>query len=261
MGMDVSFAMRQYAGLVTVNSLAVGQLFYWFFEISDASKNNKMTPLIVWLNGGPGASSMTGLMAEMGPYRLTKEGRLTPNPHSWSSVAHVLFFDQPVGTGYSAVRDDNGYVSNQDEMAAQLYRAMQGFFALHPEYLENPMFICGESYAGKYVPSISHYIHERNAELALTKAPDDDVVINLKGIAIGNGQMWPVLQARSVPDFAIALGLIDSQQYEQANADISVCEEFHRQGRHVDAFRVCQSVLDQVQHALYPTCCVAGRKR
>lgn len=234
---------------MTVNPQAVGRLFYWFFEISDASKNNDMTPLIVWLNGGPGASSMTGLLAELGPYRLTKDGHLIPNPYSWSSVGHLLFFDQPVGTGYSTVRDDNGYVTNQDDMAQQLYRAIQGFLELHPEYVSNPMFICGESYAGKYVPSISHYIHERNAELALgsgDRKSSDDVVVNLKGVAIGNGEMWPVLQTRSVPDYALALGLIDSQQYEQANADISLCEEFHRQGRHVDAFQVCQSVLDQV---------------
>ncbi|KAL4118196.1 hypothetical protein PRIC2_010523 [Phytophthora ramorum] len=66
---------------------------------------------------------------------------------------------------------------------------------------------------------------------------------------IGNGDMWPVLQTRSVPDFAIALGLIDSQQYEDANAQISVCEELHRQGRDVDAFRVCQSVTQKIYEA------------
>lgn len=233
----------QYAGLLTVNDEAVGRLFYWFFEINDASKNNKLTPLIVWLNGGPGASSMTGLLTELGPYHLTREGRLIPNPYSWSTIAHLLFFDQPVGTGYSSVRDDTGYVTGQGMMAQQLYAALQGFLALHPEYAENPVFFCGESYAGKYVPSIAHHVYTRNAALS---ASSQDVFVNLKGIAIGNGEMWPVLQTRSVPDFAIALGLIDSQQYEQANIDISTCEEFHRQGRHVDAFQVCQSVVDRV---------------
>ncbi|KUF87272.1 hypothetical protein AM588_10001441 [Phytophthora nicotianae] len=85
---------------------------------------------------------------------------------------------------------------------------------------------------------------------AATGLPDsDDVVINLTGVAIGNGDMWPVLQTRSVPDFAIALGLIDSQQYEDANAQISVCEELHRQGRDVDAFQVCQSVTQKIYEA------------
>ncbi|KAE8885222.1 hypothetical protein PF011_g18176 [Phytophthora fragariae] len=119
------------------------------------------------------------------------------------------------------------------------------FYWRHPEYKHNPLYVCGESYAGKYAPSISHYIHVKNSGTLDT----DDVMINLTGVAIGNGDMWPVLQSRSVPDFAIALGLIDSQQYEDANAQISVCEELHRQGRDVDAFQVCQAVTQKIYEA------------
>ncbi|TMW62082.1 hypothetical protein Poli38472_009575 [Pythium oligandrum] len=237
----------QYAGLVNVNNIAIGKLFYWFFEAR--VPNTPQTPLILWLNGGPGASSMTGLLTEMGPYRITGDGKLIPHAHSWTQLGHMLFFDQPVGTGYSSVRDDVGYVKSQDEMAEQLYRGLQEFYARHPEYLENPVYVCGESYAGKYVPSISYYIHRRNQVLADKGTVDDEVRINLVGIAVGNGIMWPVLQTRSVPDFAIALGLIDSQEYEKANVDISVCEEYHRQGRHVDAFQVCQAVTDRIYKA------------
>ncbi|DAZ97578.1 TPA: LOW QUALITY PROTEIN: hypothetical protein N0F65_005550 [Lagenidium giganteum] len=243
---------KQYAGLVMVNSLAQGQLFYWFFETRDeAKKTSPDTPIIMWLNGGPGASSMTGLMTEMGPYRIMADGKLVSHPQSWTNLGHMIFFDQPVGTGYSSVRDDNGHVSTQEEMAEQLYRALLGFYARHPEYRNNPLYVCGESYAGKYVPYISHYIHQQRQ--APTPAPStnddsddmDGFQVNLQGIAIGNGIMWPVLQTRSVPDFAIALGLIDLQEYERANVAISSCEEFHREGRHIDAFRVCQSVEDE----------------
>ncbi|GMF43452.1 unnamed protein product [Phytophthora fragariaefolia] len=188
---------------------------------------------------------MTGLLAEMGPYRLTKERKLIPHVHSWTNIGHMLFFDQPVGTGYSSVRDDVGHVSTQEEVALQLYRGLQGFFRRHPEYKHNPLYVCGESYAGKYVPSIAHYIHVKNSGAL----DEGEVMINLTGVAIGNGDMWPVLQTRSVPDFAIALGLIDSQQYEDANAQISVCEELHRQGRDVDAFQVCQAVTQKIYEA------------
>jgi carboxypeptidase C (cathepsin A) len=235
---------KQYAGRITVNKQAVGKLFYWFFEARDPVVVDAETPLLIWLNGGPGASSMTGLLTEMGPYRITPEGKLISHPHSWTNLGHMLFFDQPVGTGYSSVRDDNGYVNTQNQLAQQLYRGVQGFYRRHPEYASNPVYICGESYAGKYVPSISHYIHVKNSLPQPVDKPD--VRVNLTGIAIGNGQMWPVLQTRSVPDFAIALGLIDSQQYEKANADISVCEELHRQGRHVDAFQICRAVTDSI---------------
>ncbi|CAH0484684.1 unnamed protein product [Peronospora farinosa] len=236
---------KQYAGLVGVNSVHGGKLFYWFFETRATLQIDEQTPLLLWLNGGPGASSMTGLLAEMGPYRLTTERKLIPHEYTWTNIGHMLFFDQPVGTGYSFVRDEVGHVNTQEEVAEQLYRGLQEFFRRHPEYSHNPLYICGESYAGKYAPSLAHYIHMKN-DSALEK---NDIVINLTGVAIGNGDMWPVLQTRSVPDFAIALGLIDSQQYEDANAQISVCEELHRQGRDVDAFHVCQAVTQKIYEA------------
>ncbi|CAH0519462.1 unnamed protein product [Peronospora belbahrii] len=236
---------KQYAGLVEVNSINAGKLFYWFFETRAPMQIDELTPLLLWLNRGPGASSMTGLLAEMGPYRLTEERKLIPHEHSWTNIGHMLFFDQPVGTGYSSVRDEAGHVNTQDEVAEQLNRGLQAFFRRHPEYRHNPLYVCGESYAGKYASSIAHYIHTKNSGV-----PDkNDIFINLTGVAIGNGDMWPVLQTRSVPDFAIALGLIDSQQYEDANAQISVCEELHRQGRDVDAFHVCQSVTQKIYEA------------
>lgn len=41
------------------------------------------------------------------------------------------------------------------EIAADIYEALQGFFQRHSHLQARPLFITGESYAGKYVPSIS----------------------------------------------------------------------------------------------------------
>ncbi|CCI45935.1 unnamed protein product [Albugo candida] len=230
----------QYAGLLKLNAEKDRNLFYWFFE-TQARKKNKDTPLLVWLNGGPGTSSMVGLLTGMGPYRLTPNGKLIPHLNTWTNVAHMLFIDQPAGTGYSYVRDDSDYVNTQSEMASQLYQALVLFFEKHPSFLHNPVYICGESYAGKYVSYLSHYIHRQNHKLE-----GDSIRIQLHGLAIGNGILWPVLQTRSIPDYAIALGLIDSQEFETANQAISACEEFHRQGRNIDAFRICHSVQTKI---------------
>lgn len=46
-------------------------LFYWLV------KNTKMDPppnLVLWINGGPGATSMTGLFNENGPLWITRTG-------------------------------------------------------------------------------------------------------------------------------------------------------------------------------------------
>ncbi|KAF0700245.1 Aste57867_9200 [Aphanomyces stellatus] len=227
---------KQFASLVTVNA-AEGNLFYWFFE-SRVNPTLASTPVIVWLNGGPGASSMTGLLTEMGPYRIQPDGSLTSHPHGWTNVGHMLFFDQPVGTGYTSAKNESGFVNSQFEMAAQLHVALTTFYTRHPEYEANPVVIAGESYAGKYVPNIAHYIHEQNQK--------ETHKINLWGVAIGNGEMKPLVQTVSVADYALSLGLIDQEQFVQHQASLSKCAALMEQGQLVDAFRVCQSTEDEI---------------
>jgi vitellogenic carboxypeptidase-like protein len=40
------------------------------------------------------------------------------------------------------------------QAAEDLYRGLLRFFDEHPHLQQRPLFITGESYAGKYVPSI-----------------------------------------------------------------------------------------------------------
>ena len=55
------------------------------------------TPLLIWLNGGPGASSTDGLFFENGPFVLTvlPDGSIieTKRKVSWTSNYSVLFID------------------------------------------------------------------------------------------------------------------------------------------------------------------------
>eukprot|EP01084_Bolivina_argentea_P060262 110118_1 len=76
-------ALTQYSGFVQVNSTANGSIFYWFVE--SISKNvDASTPVLVWLNGGPGASSLSGFFAENGPFRINNDGKtLYFNNNSW----------------------------------------------------------------------------------------------------------------------------------------------------------------------------------
>ena len=67
-------------------------------------------------------------------------------------------------------------------MAEQLYELLSVFLRqLHPEYLANPLYIFGESYGGKYCPSIAAYIHEVESSMSPAQR------LNLQGIGIGNG--------------------------------------------------------------------------
>ena len=82
-------------------------LFYWFFE----SRNDPSTdPLLIWLTGGPGCSSMLALMVENGPYHVEDDMSLTMNPYSWNSKANVIWIDQPSATGYRYAYDIHLYI-------------------------------------------------------------------------------------------------------------------------------------------------------
>lgn len=81
--------------------------YRWFFEArnqdpKDVCTNTPRTevlyygliiiqaPLTVWINGGPGASSMVGLFQELGPCGVDSDGNLYNNPYSWSNASNMV---------------------------------------------------------------------------------------------------------------------------------------------------------------------------
>jgi len=174
-------------------------LFYWFFE----SRNSPSTsPFIIWLTGGPGCSSMVALFYENGPYTLSKT-TLSINPYSWNEVSNILWIDQPVGTGYSYADKYSDYVGDEKAVAEDLYEFIQGFFAANPQYNSN-VYIFGESYAGHYIPAFGARIVSGNQDLQ-----PGDVLINLKGLAIGNGWVDPETQYGAYADLLVQKNLLD----------------------------------------------------
>ena len=130
----------QYAGFLPTGK-DDGHIFYWLF--GSRAEWTADTPLLVWLQGGPGASSMTGLMFENGPFTLQPNLTLTRNEWSWNTDAHVVYFDQPVGTGFSYCAD-RGYVTSEREAAEQLRDVIVQLLLMHPVIKECPLFLTGE---------------------------------------------------------------------------------------------------------------------
>ena len=94
------FKPNHWAGHLPASSDGDKKLFYWLFEPSSDAQSDD-TPLILWLNGGPGCSSMDGLWLENGPLRLKFVGgtwKIDVNEYSWHNApAWTLYVDQPVG--------------------------------------------------------------------------------------------------------------------------------------------------------------------
>jgi cathepsin A (carboxypeptidase C) len=162
-------SVKQYSGYLD-DEENDKHLFYWFFESRNDPKND---PVVLWLNGGPGCSSLTGLFLELGPASINKKIEPVNNPHAWNNNASVIFLDQPINVGYSYGR---GKVSTTLDAGKDVYALMSLFFEQFPEYAEQDFHIAGESYGGHYVPAFS-------SEILAHK----DRNINLKSIMVGNG--------------------------------------------------------------------------
>jgi len=150
------------------------------------------------MTGGPGCSGMLALFVENGPYHVVDASTLKMNPYSWNSNANILFIDQPVGTGFSYNSNplDIG-VTNEHQMAANMWEFFQKWFADHAKYSKLPFFIAAESYGGHYAPALAYHIQNQNKA-----GVGSD--INLKGVLIGDGLVDPVNQYPAYPKYVKA---------------------------------------------------------
>lgn len=185
--------------------------FFWFFEARNSPKN---APLAIWLNGGPGASSLTGLMQEHGPCRVNPDSNSTErNPWSWNNNVNMLYIDQPVEVGFSYDALKNGTLNqltqswdmsafehgvpesnstfrvgtfasmnntktaNTTENAARaVWHFAQVWFTGFPEYkpLDDRVSIWTESYGGHYGPAFASFFQVQNEKISQTDTVEVD---------------------------------------------------------------------------------------
>ncbi|KAK7720510.1 hypothetical protein SLS63_009728 [Diaporthe eres] len=155
-------------------------------------------PLVLWLNGGPGCSSMIGLFQEHGPCHFV-DGSSKPslNQYSWNNVANMLYVDQPIGTGFSYGDDE---ATSTVSAAAYVWTFLQNFYAAFPEYENRDFGLWTESYGGHYGPEFAAYFEAQNAKIAAGTITGEKV--NLVALGINNGWIDPVLQYQAYPIFA-----------------------------------------------------------
>lgn len=189
-----------------------GKLFYWFIEAqpTDGPPDSK-TPVVVWLNGGPGSSSLIGMLMENGPFRVNPNLTLTKNPHSWHQAAHMLYIDQPVGTGYSIPADGNRFSTDEQQVAENFFRVLVQFYDNNKLLASNPLYLTGESFAGTYLPHMAVKILDFNKSNATDKTPRS---VNLKGISIGDGTVDSLQSWKTQPQFALNNKLIGQAEFD-----------------------------------------------
>ncbi|OAL02709.1 alpha/beta-hydrolase [Phaeosphaeriaceae sp. SRC1lsM3a] len=210
---ETTEGVRSYSGYVHLPAGALADLgvenqtyeintFFWFFE---SRKDPANAPLSIWMNGGPGSSSMVGLLRENGPCYINADSNSTYlSEWAWNNEVNMLFLDQPVQVGMSydtltniTTNMDTGAVkvaNFTDKVPAQnasfyvgtyasqnynlttrgtensaraLWNFAQVWFQEFPQHKPNDdrISIATESYGGRYGPAFAAYFQEQNERI------------------------------------------------------------------------------------------------
>ncbi|KAF2085724.1 alpha/beta-hydrolase [Saccharata proteae CBS 121410] len=225
-------------------------VFWWFFETRNGDPET--APLTVWINGGPGSSSMIGLFQENGPCGVDKDGNVYNNPYSWNEASNMLYIDQPTQVGFSYSIPVPAYTSSQGDIvvlpnatcpsyasalgscgtysypnltltansttaaAPGFYKTLQGFMGAFPQYSRHGFHFTTESYGGHYGPVFNEYIEAQNAANA-----SGTHEIHLESVMIGNGWFDPLIQYQAYYNFSVWPGnTYDYQPFNETVADM-----------------------------------------
>ncbi|RYP76015.1 hypothetical protein DL771_002087 [Monosporascus sp. 5C6A] len=213
--------VKSYAGYIHLPPGALADLdedqdysintFFWFFE---ARENPENAPLTIWLNGGPGSSSMLGLFAENGPCFVDWDSNSTYlSEWAWNREVNMLFLDQPtqvglsydtlqnvtvnLATGETTLLHDNDTIPEQNatllvgtlpsqnqnstargsrNAAIAMWHFAQTWFQEFPGYYPNDsrVSIATESYGGRYGPQFVFFWGLQNQRIENGTWQDSD---------------------------------------------------------------------------------------
>ena len=180
------------------------QLFYVYFP---SQTNPSTDPVLLWLNGGPGCSSLFGMLGEIGLITTDNfSGEFKLNQYSWNMQINLLFIEQPAGVGFSKT-ENISHNWTDVENAKNLLTAVKDFYKTFSDLKGREFYISGESYAGIFIPYLA-------TEILEDKSTTDK--INLKGILIGNALTDPLVDYdRSLVEFGFWRGLISVETYDK----------------------------------------------
>lgn len=129
-------SVEQASGII--RNFAGRRFFYWHFQSHRAPARD---PLLVYVNGALGSSSLLGRNSGMFPCRIDRHGNRThANPFAWNSHANLLFVD-PIGIGFSSPAAEEARL-----LPADIAYVLQQFMRAYPALRSTNVHLVGESY-------------------------------------------------------------------------------------------------------------------
>ncbi|KAF7028605.1 hypothetical protein CFC21_040496 [Triticum aestivum] len=240
----------QYSGYVTVSEQHGRALFYYFVE---AAYEASSKPLVLWLTGGPGCSSLgAGAMQELGPFRVNPDGKtLSRNRHAWNNVANVIFLESPAGVGFSySNTSSENHESGDTRTAVDAYIFLLNWLERFPEYKGRDFYIAGESYGGHYVPQLATVI------VALRNLGATSM--NLKGIFVGNPYLDDYKNTRGRYEFLWNHGVMSDEVWGNISAH---CSFGRLEGKACGQAKASFRTGDIDRYNIYAPVCIRSRDR
>ncbi|EME78461.1 uncharacterized protein MYCFIDRAFT_37055 [Pseudocercospora fijiensis CIRAD86] len=150
---------ESYAGLLPITGATneTRKYFFWFWPSLNQTGPKEVA---IWFNGGPGCSSLIGLLTENGPFTWS-DGTPKPvqNTYDWRNLTNVMWVEQPIGVGFTQGKPN---ITNEFELGEQ-------FVSFYEQFAETfdikgwNIYLTGESYAGFYLPYIGNAFIKKNS--------------------------------------------------------------------------------------------------
>ena len=192
-------------------------IFWWFYGAHDQQRDK--LPLVLWLQGGPGASGTGfGNFEEIGPLYQNSTARKT----TWIQKTNVLFIDSPVGAGFSYVTDPVAYTRNVTQIADDLLVVFKAFLKNLTIFEDAPFYIFGESYGGKMAAEFGQRLYETIER--------KEIKCNFKGVALGDSWISPVDSILSWGKYLYQYSLLDTQDLRAVQSSAGQVVNYFDQG-------------------------------
>ncbi|WOH04817.1 hypothetical protein DCAR_0624229 [Daucus carota subsp. sativus] len=227
-------------GYVEVGEREDVVLFYYFVE---SERNPATDPLLIWIAGGPGCSTLRSFFFQIGPFTIeysdtSKEiPDLHLNPYSWTKLANVIFLDAPT-SGFSYAKSPETYTNSDTLSAKYTYQFLRKWLEKHPKFISNPLYVTGISYSGITIPLIVQETFNGNEA-------GNEPRINITGYIIGNPLTDRNIDFNTRIPYAHQVALLSDELYESTKA--------HCNGEYVNVHannKLCQSDLQKVDECL-----------
>lgn len=253
-----------YSGFITVNETLNSNLFFWFFPATAKDTEASQTPIVLWLDGGPGVSNFVTIFTQNGPFAVQTSANetliLEHRSENWTVNRSIIYLETPVDVGksssnlilkryllssflfagFSFTTSPAGLPQTSEEAAESSIEFLRQFYLLFPEHSSDPLFLIGQSYGGHFAPPIGTAIHKRNEQ-------NHQPRINFQGMMLLAPWTNPYVQVDSYADFLYQTGLINEKVRSEMASKQELIKELIAERQYIEAKDV--SILNYVTFA------------